>query len=128
MQLHDFDGHTVINTEDELLARLMSVRRGDYGAFMLSDTDDYPVLSVQLNCDIAYLHYFPAEDHPGYHPRGMTPPGCTGDFHFFQTNNCEADSFDMPEYALVSAVTAYAAAIEFFRSPNLPESIAWFEV
>jgi hypothetical protein len=128
MQIDDFDGHTFINTEDELLARLMSVRRGDYRAFMLSHVDDYPALSVQLNCEIAYLHYFPAADHPGYHPHGMTPPGCTGDYHFLQTNNCEADSFDMPDRALVSAETAYAAAVEFLRSRELPESIKWFEV
>jgi len=95
---------------------------------MLSHEDDYPALSVQLNHDIAYLHYFSKEDHPGYQPRGMTPKGCTGDYHFLQTNNCEADSFDMPDYTLVSAETAYLAAIEFFHAAVLPESVAWTEL
>jgi hypothetical protein len=128
MQLEDFDGHTAIDTEDVLLTRLRSVRRGVYGAFMLSHADLYPALSVQLNHDFAYLHYFPGEDHPGYQPRGMTPNGCTGDYRFLLTNNCEADSFDMPAYTLVSAQAAYAAAIDFFRAPVLPNSVTWFEL
>lgn len=128
MQLTDFDGSMTINTVDRLLARLTSVRRGDYGAFELSHTDDYPALSICLNSNIAYLHYFPAVGHAGYQPHDMTPNGCDGHCHFLQTNHCEADSFDMPDYTIVSAETAYAAAIDFFHAPELPKSIRGLEL
>jgi hypothetical protein len=128
MQLTDFEGSLTVNTVDDLLARLMSIRRGDYGAFDLSHTNDYPALSIHLNRNIAYLHYFPADGHAGHQPRDMTPDGCDGHRHFLQTNHCEADSFHMPNYTLVSAETAYAAAVDFFHAPELPESIRWFEL
>jgi len=81
-----------------------------------------------LNKDIAYLHYFPPEKHPGYQPYDMNSDDCTGDIHFGQTDGSEGGSFDMPDYTLVSADTAYNAVIEFFRSSDLPQSISWFEL
>ena len=78
------------------------------------------MLSVQINGTIAYLHYFPAEKHPGYQSRDMTPDGCPADVHFLQPDGGEADSFDMPDYTLVAVDAAYVAAVEFFHSPALP--------
>ncbi len=128
MQLHDFDGSVAISTEDDLLALLKTNRRGDYGAFILSHTENYPALFVHLNRDVAYLHYCPVDRHPGYQPHDMTPDGCPENVHFLQTEGSEADSIDMPDYALVSAATAYDAAVEFFRSSALPQTISWIEL
>lgn len=129
MHVDDFEHiANIVTTEAALLSRLRSVRRGEYGAFFLYHTIAHPALSIQFNGDIAYLHYFPADDHPGYHPRDMTPDGCAGDVRFLQTNGSEADSFDMPFNTLVSADVAYIAAVEFFRSAKLPRSVSWFEL
>ena len=128
MQLYDFDGSVIISNEGDLLTRLKSVRRGNYGAFELSHENDFPALFVEFNRNIAYMHYFPAEEHPGYQPKDMTPDGCPNVVHFLPIKGSEADSIDMPDYALVSAETAYAVAVEFFRSPDLPRSVSWFEL
>ncbi len=128
MHVCDLDGDTLVAGEDHLLRRLKSVRRGGYGAFVLHHGDLYPSLFVHLNRDLAYLHYFPAGGHPGYQAQDMTPEGCVGEIHFLQTNGLEADSFDMPDDALVSEVAAYNASVEFFRSPELPPSVSWFEL
>ena len=81
-----------VTTEAELLARLRSVRRGRYGAFFLYHVVRHPFLSIQFNGDIAYLHYFPSENHPGFQPRGVTPENCSEHVHFLQTDGGEADS------------------------------------
>jgi hypothetical protein len=129
MYVDDFDCNAnLVTTEADLLARLRTVRRGLYGAFFLYHEHPHPMLSVQFNGDVAYLHFFPSDDHPGYQPCRMTPDGCDGDVHFLQTNGTEADSFDMPNDTLVSADDAYVAAAEFFRSADLPPSVSWFEL
>ena len=129
MQIDDFDGNAItVNTETELLARLRYVRRGRYGAFFLYHAARFPALSVQINGEIAYLHYFPVETHPGYQPRDLTPDGCPAEVHFLQPDGSEAESFDMPDYAIVAADAAYVAAIEFFNSRALPPSISWLEL
>ena len=129
MYVDDFERNAdTVDTEAELLTRLRTVRRGDYGAFFLYHTEPHPTLSVQFNRDIAYLHYFPSDDHPGYQPCQMTPDGCDGDVHFLQTDGSEANSFDVSSDALVSADVAYIAAIEFLRSAELPPSVSWFEL
>lgn len=129
MYVDDFDCSTSrVATEVELLARLRTVRRGHYGAFVLYHEHPYPMLSVQLNGDVAYLHFFASKDHPGYQPCQMTPDGCDGDVRFLQTSGTEADSFDMPSDALVRADVAYVAAAEFFRSAELPPSVSWLEL
>lgn len=128
MILTDFDGEHCILTEAELLCRLRSVRRGAYGAFILQHDADVPSLWVQFNSNIAYLHFFPEDDHPGLCSTGKTPEGCEGSFHFLQVNNSEADSFDMDSFAIMNADDAYTAAIEFFHSATAPPSIEWIEL
>ncbi len=129
MQVHDFDGVTTIFDETELLTRLNSVRCGDYGACILShDNREHPALFLHVNGKLAYLHFFPAEKHPGYQPRNMTPENCPAEVHFLQTTCDEASSIDMPDYTIVSDEIAYYAAIEFFHSAALPPSVEWFEL
>jgi hypothetical protein len=128
MNIDDFDKTgLVILTPADLRKRLQSVRRGRYGAFHLYH-DYYPMLGVYINDTIAYLHYFPSEDHPGFQPHDMTPDGCPSDVHFLQTDGSEADSIDAPDSTLVSVDAAYAAAVEFFHLATLPPSISWFEL
>jgi hypothetical protein len=129
MHIEDFEGETEVFSEESLLERLQSVRREEFGAFILSHTNQFPALSVQFNGSIAYLHYFLSEhDHPGFQARGMDPDDCPESLDFLQTKGSMADSFTMPRDTLVSEDVAYTAAIEFFHSSELPPSVSWFEL
>jgi len=125
MNIHDFDGRVSIDNEDELLLRLQLVRSGEYGAFLLHHDKDYPALALHFNGDIAYLHYYPAQRHSGYQAQDMAPQGVAKNMRFLQVDGDEANSFQMPDYTLVSDETAYATAVEFFRRSEIPLSISW---
>ena len=128
MEIEDMDGRLVVVAEGKLLDRLRSVRRGGYGAFILSHEDDGPSLWVHMNGDKAYLHFFRDRDgdHPGFESTS-TSPGHSS-CHFVQTDGDEADSFDISGDAVVAVDLAYTAAVEFFRDgSSMPASITWRE-
>src|SRR5262245_1446414 len=68
----DFDGACRVERDDELLARLRSVRRGADGAFIL-DHGGGGSLWVHINGDVAFLWFCPDRNgsHPGFVSDGM---------------------------------------------------------
>ena len=74
MKVLDFDGTCRVERDDELLARLRSVRRGADGAFIL-DHGRGESLWVHINGNAAFLCFFPDRNggHPGFVPDGMWP-------------------------------------------------------
>jgi hypothetical protein len=128
MEIEDMDGRLVVVAEGKVLDRLRSVRRGAYGAFILSHDEDGPSLWVHTNGDKAYLHFFPDRDgdHPGFQSTSSSPEQSL--CHFVQTDGGEADSFDISGDNVVAVDLAYAAAVEFFRDgSSMPASITWRE-
>ena len=125
MYVEDFQGRTRMERLDDLLSRLGSVRKGAYGAFVLSHDEAGPSLWIHINRDVAYVHYFPEDGGAGLQPTGMSPAGCADEVHFVQTDGGEADSFTMLGEALVEVDAAYAAAGEFLHDPGPPRSITW---
>jgi hypothetical protein len=97
-------------------------------SFWLSHgSKEYPVINLSVNGDVAYLHYFPNEDHAGFasvggleslRPGGMSP--------FFLVSPTEQDKI-RNEY-VVSFHDALKVAREFAVSPRLPKSIEWDEL
>ncbi len=128
MQVLDFSGTIEILDDDALSHRLRSVRRGRYGAFILSGDELNPCLFVHFNDDLAYLCYFPSDRHPGFVPDGPPLDGCPESVHFLQVDGSEADSIDVLASSVVAADAACSAACEFFRSPTRPPSICSFEL
>ncbi len=129
MHIEDFRASIEVFSEEALLDRLKTVRRGHLGAFILSHNNRSPTLFVHLNGHVAYLHYFVSEEgHPGFQPRNMSPDKCPECVDFLQVNGEEADSITMPRDTLISDNAAYSAAIEFFRSSDLPKSVSWVEL
>ena len=82
MNVEDFETQVVIENEADLLSRLKSIRRGEYGTFILSHEEDASLLCIHINREVAYLHYFPDDIHPGYQVVGMTPDECKKIFVF----------------------------------------------
>ena len=130
MYIQDLRARSIVEREDELMQRLRSVRKGDFGAFILWHKDGGPSLWIHTNKDLAYLHFFPdkSSDHPGLQPTGMSPMHCDASVKFLQTSGAEADSITVPQDKLVSVDLAYRAAIEFLHKPGASTSVSWFSL
>src|SRR5262249_51687611 len=128
MELWDFDGRHRVERDDEVLARLRSVRRGPDGAFILSHGGDRS-LWVHIHGDAAFLWFLPGQDgkHPGFVPEGMWQ-GEQRDVRFLQTSGTQADSITVPWWQLLPVEAAYRAAVEYLRTPARPSSVSWFEL
>jgi hypothetical protein len=130
MLCEDFNGISNVTSEINLNRRLRYTRKGQYGTFILSHSDDGSSLLIHINGDIAYLHFFPSTDekHPGFQAIGIAPPGCTQAVHFLQIDGSEGSSFDMIPEALVPVEKAYQASREYFQQDERPMSISWLEL
>jgi hypothetical protein len=128
LNVRDFDGVCQVERDDELLARLRSVRRGIDGAFILDHGGDES-LWVHIRGDAAFLWVCPGTDgkHPGFVPDGMWP-GEHQNVRFLQVSGREADAITVLWQQLVPVETAYRAAVEYLHRRSLPESIRWFEL
>jgi hypothetical protein len=73
MYVADLEGEIAVDRQDELVARLRSVRKGRYGAFVLQHDDTGPMLCVHMNNDVAYLWF--VTDHTASIQASM-PRGC----------------------------------------------------
>jgi hypothetical protein len=77
-----------------------------------------------VNGDIAYVHYFPKEGHPGLASVGNLPGLRSGDFtEFFPSTSKEP--FDIMNEAILSFSEALRAAQEFAVSKTIPKCIQW---
>ena len=131
MYVHDLEGLVQIDRPEDLLSRLRSVRKGPYGAFILSRDDIGPSLWIHINRNVAYLHFFletQSTSHPGFQAWGMFPEGCEDRVHFVQIDGGQGAAITMPKQTLVSLEAACKAAIEFFNISTLPSSIRWSEL
>jgi|SRR5215467_9425043 len=128
MYVQDLEDLVAIDRPQALLDRLRSVRKGPYGAFILSHDELGPSLWIFINGDVAYLHFLPesqSTSDPGFQPWGMFPENCEESVHFVQIDGGEGASITMPKQTLVSLEVAYKAATEFLNMPSLPSSIRW---
>jgi hypothetical protein len=131
MYVHDLEGLVQVDRTEDLLNRLRSVRKGRYGAFILSHDDVGASLWIHINGNVAYLHFFretQSTSHPGFQAWGMFPEGCEDCVHFLQIDGGDADAITALKQTVVSLEAAYKAAAEFLDTPTLPSSIRWSEL
>jgi hypothetical protein len=136
MLLYDLEGETRIGQEAELMHRLGTIKKGEYGAFILShakdsaSVDDGPCMYVHTAGALGYVHFFKGgeERHPGFQPSAHAPITSEREVRFLQVDGTEADAITVPAEIAISAERARQAALEFFRVPELPASITWFEL
>src|SRR5262245_11255891 len=115
-------GNRSVDELEELLQILRSTRKGAFGEFWLGEPHG-PSLAIHINGELAYLHYFPAERHPGFQAVGEQ----TANGMVFFTQEGDA-GFSMPRAVVVSVERAYQAATDFFQSLGLPGSLEWAEL
>ena len=128
MRIQDFDGTLESDDIEAVIERIRNKRRARYGAFHICAREEYPYLALHLNGDVAYLHYFPSDGHPGFQPTVPDGTDVVADVHFLNLDGTESGAFDMPRSTLISVDDAVTAVREFARDSEPPPSIEWFEL
>src|SRR5438309_6752909 len=88
-------GNQTVSTLGELLKLLGSSRKVAFGEFRIGEKD-YPALVIHTNGDLAYLHYFPADRHPG--SQAVGDRGADGEVTFLQEGEVD---YSMPRTVVV---------------------------
>ena len=115
-------GNQTVSNLDELLQILRTSRKGAFGEFWIGE-EGCPALVIHTNGELAYLHYLPAERHPGFQAVGDKDAG--GEVTFTQEGEVD---FSMPRAVVVSVEQAYQAAADFFKSHSMPSCVEWTEL
>jgi hypothetical protein len=128
VQVTDFDGSCVVERDDDLLARLRSVRRGADGAFVL-DHGGPESLWVHVNGDAAFVWFSPGQ---GENRAGAVPdrmwPGERREVRFRLVSEFAGDTITVPWWQLLPVESAFRAAVEYLHSRSRPASVSWFEL
>lgn len=88
---------------------------------------EYPMLDVLVTGDLAALHYFPREGHPGFRAAGNLAGLEQWEITVFDISAC-GDTIGVLNDAVMPVARALAAAKEFLTSDQLPQSVEWFEL
>jgi Immunity protein Imm1 len=119
-----FDASSSVDVERILLKRY---DKGVNSFWIYHQPREKPLLLILVNNQLANLHYFPDEEHPGYASIGnVSSLPARGNTVFFMNSPKEEE--EVPNDAIVPFAAALAAAKEFLVSTKLPASIEWFEL
>lgn len=99
------------------------------GIFWLTpDGARYPALAIRVSGDVADVHYFPRNGHPGFRclgGRGLPEGGSTTLVY----QGCDPASGEQtPNEFVIPFETARSVAREFVRSWRRSETVSWFEL
>jgi hypothetical protein len=125
MFVQDFDStHNVENPAD-IEAVLSRRHRTGVNSFWLGQrAGGFPAINIMVNGNLAYVHYFPKEDHPGFASvggsLGLNPEGDTIFFHDNTEETCP-----IMNDAVVPFSDALKAAQEFAVSNARPKCLQW---
>jgi hypothetical protein len=99
------------------------------GLFYLTPNDaPYPAMVIRVGGDVADVHYFPRDGHPGF--RCLGGDGLPeGGWTTLVYQGCDpATGEETPNEFVVPFDTARSVAKEFFRSEQMSEAVSWFEL
>ena len=113
-------------------ADIEAVLRKRYGtgrnAFWLSHGDElFPAINIMVKGDLAHVHYFPEERHPGFASVGRLP-GLKSDEDTVFYMSSSSEPVEIMNDAVVSFSDALKVAQEFAISNGRPKCIQWFEL
>ena len=125
MRIEDLDSaHHVTNIAD-IEVVLNKRHRAGINSFWLADgAGTFPAINIMVNGDLAYVHYFPNDNHPGFASVGNLPGLRVGEFSEFFPEQSN-DSFDIMNEAVIPFSDALKVAQEFASSPTMPKCIGW---
>jgi hypothetical protein len=99
------------------------------GIFWLTpDEERYPALAIRVSGDVADVHYFPRDGHPGF--RCLGGHGLPeGGFATLVYQGCDPGSGEQtPNEFVVPLETARSVAKDFLHSKHMSEAVSWFEL
>jgi hypothetical protein len=100
------------------------------GQFWISAMDDrFPCLALRVSGDLADVHYFPEEGHPGFRCLAEQDLLDERDAIPFVYCGCDpASGEEVPREFVVPFMVALAVATEFLSTRQLPEAARWLEL
>jgi hypothetical protein len=126
MKIEDFDSVHDLTTRLEIERALSKRHDAGINSFWLSHgTEQRPAINIMVNGDLAYVHYFPDEDHPGYASVGALSHLPRGGITNFFDGPSGGEPFDILNEAVVPFSEALKVAQEFAVSKEMPKCIPW---
>jgi hypothetical protein len=127
MRIEDFDSECDMTKPADVEAALNKRHRGGINAFWLRHgTERFPAICILVKGDIANVHFFPREGHPGFTSvANVSGPSSNETSVFFARPTEKAW---VRNDALVPFSDALKAAQEFAVSKTMPKCIQWFEL
>jgi hypothetical protein len=116
MKIQDYYAVWDVMNPADVEAALSKRHRSGRNAFLLSHG----------NSDLAYVHFCPRQQHPGFAASGMVPNLKTGGETVFFPDDTE-EPLEMMNEQVVSFSDALKVAQEFAVSAAMPKSIQWIE-
>jgi hypothetical protein len=102
--------------------------RGGGIFWLTSDEEQYPVLAIRVSGDVADVHYFPRDRHPGFRCLGGDGLPAGGLTTLVYRGSDPASGEQTPNEFVVPFETARAIAREFFHTKQMPKAASWFEL
>jgi len=130
MRVMDLNGIRVIKDMRELEELLSQKSDTDINNFTLSDENGgCPLLDVLVNGNLASLHYWFEQDHPGFRSFENLPPTESRGTTSFDSSNLLGDRVvSVDNLFVVPRSLAIDAAKEFFLTQELPNCVKWMEL
>jgi hypothetical protein len=124
MMVEDFETTREITKPADLDAVLGKRYGVGINSFWLADeAGKFPVINITVNGDVAYVHYFPNEDHPGFGSVARSPGPRPNETSVFFISPDER--IWVPNGEIVAFSEALKAAQEFSISRTLPKCLQW---
>lgn len=118
-----------VHNEQSLELALASRDSRGGGVFWLEHMQDkFPKLAIRVSGDVADVHYFPTEDHPGFRVLGGKglPEGGMTTLIF---DGCDPGTGeDTPNEFVLTLETARATAMHFFQTGKRWDGVEWCEL
>jgi hypothetical protein len=128
LTIEDFKGKYEPKSLSEF-ERVLEKRYGpDVNGFWIShDEKRNPAISLLVKGDLSYILYFPDENHPGFASVGRIERLDRDGFTTFRFETVEQEQ-EVWNRQVIPLTDALKAAVEFFTSEKLPQSIEWEEL
>ena len=128
MRIEDFEGAYEASDISELETVLQKRYGPGVNGFWLShDNKKHPSVSLLVKGDLACLHYFPTDSHPGFLSVGSVQELNPDEATIFFLDNPDQEQ-EMPNSSVIHFSKAVQVAKDFFASEELPRSIEWLEL
>lgn len=124
MHVEHFGG-TAQAEDVETLERILAARFGpNVNEFWLCGGERFPALAIQVKDDVACVHFFPVDQHPGL--VCINHDAVHGTVVLY--TNTPTEQIAVPAESTVPLASALQAAREFFRTGTLPASLHWADL